>query len=166
MSDKRASSDGRAPTGQSGKGISLERAPRKLERSPRKPQTSKRPNREEKLLARLKTAEETLAAIQSGEVDALMVLGRRGEQVVTLKGGEPAYRMLVEAMSEGAATLSREGAVLYSNRRFAEMIRRPPEEVVGIAVHSLVEEKNGTDLERSSHRPRKGLRKENSTCAR
>src|SRR5712692_9369513 len=140
MSDKRASSDGRAPTGQSGKGISLERAPRKLERSPRKPPTSKRPNREEKLLARLKTAEETLAAIQSGEVDALMVLGRRGEQVVTLKGGEPAYRLLVEAMSEGAATLSREGAVLYSNRRFAEMIRRPTGKVVGITVHSLVEE--------------------------
>ena len=42
-----------------------------------------------------------------------MVFGRRGEQVVTLKGGEPAYRMLVEAMSEGAATLSSDGAVLY-----------------------------------------------------
>ena len=69
-----------------------------------------------------------------------MVLGRRGEQVVTLKGGEPAYRMLVEAMSEGAATLSRDGAVLYANRRFAEMIRKPAGKVVGIAVHSLVEE--------------------------
>ncbi len=55
-----------------------------------------------------------------------MVSGRRGEQVVSLKGGEPAYRMLVEAMSEGAATLSRNGAVLYCNRRFAELIRRPP----------------------------------------
>jgi PAS domain S-box-containing protein len=70
-----------------------------------------------------------------------MVLGRRGEQVVTLRGGEPAYRMLVEAMSEGAATLSSDGAVLYSNRKFAEMIRRPTGKVVGIAVHSLVEEK-------------------------
>jgi PAS domain S-box-containing protein len=70
-----------------------------------------------------------------------MVFGRRGEQVVTLKGGEPAYRMLVEAMSEGAATLSSDGAVLYSNRKFAEMIRRPPEEVAGITVQSLVEEK-------------------------
>ena len=99
------------------------------------------PDREEKLRARLKTAEETLAAIQSGEVDALMVSGPRGGQVVTLKGGEPAYRMLVEAMSEGAATLSSDGAVLYSNRKFAEMIRRPPGKVAGIAVHSLVEEK-------------------------
>jgi len=100
-----------------------------------------RPDQQEKLRARLETAEETLAAIQSGEVDALMVSGRRGEQVTTLKGGEPAYRMLVEAMSEGAATLSSEGAVLYSNRKFAEMIRRPPGRVAGMAVRSLLEEK-------------------------
>ena len=98
------------------------------------------PTQVEKLRARLKTAEETLAAIQSGEVDALVVSGRRGERVITLKGGEPAYRMLVEAMSEGAATLSREGVVLYSNRRFAEMIHRLTGKVVGIAVQSLVEE--------------------------
>jgi PAS domain S-box-containing protein len=49
--------------------------------------------------------------------------------------------MLVEAMSEGAATLSPEGAVLYANRRFAEMIRRPTGKTLGILVHSLVEEK-------------------------
>src|SRR5205814_1689007 len=103
--------------------------------------TSTRPQDEENLRARLKTAEETLAAIQSGEVDALVVAGRRGEQVVTLKGGEPAYRMLVEAMSEGAATLSSQGAVLYSNHKFAEMIRRPPGRIAGITIRSLLEEK-------------------------
>jgi PAS domain S-box-containing protein len=86
----------------------------------------------------LLTAEETLRAIQSGEVDALMVSGHQGEQVVSLKGGEPNYRMLVEAMSEGAATLSRDGAVLYCNRRFAEMMCRPPARLIGVAVQSLV----------------------------
>ncbi len=60
--------------------------------------------------------------------------------MVSLKGGEPAYRMLVEAMSEGAATLSRNGAVLYCNRRFAELVRKPAGKVVGIAVQSLVAE--------------------------
>jgi PAS domain S-box-containing protein len=143
MSHKRASSDRRVKGEASpAKDRLLERSLlRKRKRSPRKTAPSIRPDHEEKLRARLKTAEETLAAIQSGEVDALMVFGRRGEQVVTLKGGEPAYRMLVEAMSEGAATLSSEGAVLYSNRKFAEMIRRPPGKVAGITVHSLVEEK-------------------------
>jgi PAS domain S-box-containing protein len=67
-----------------------------------------------------------------------MVSGQHGERVVSLKGGEPAYRMLVEAMSEGAATLLQDGAVLYCNRRFAGIIGRPPEKLVGVAVQSLV----------------------------
>jgi signal transduction histidine kinase len=118
--------------------VSNKRALRTRKRSPRKPAPSIRSYAEEKFRDRLKAAEETLAAIQSGEVDALMVSGRRGEQLVKLKGGEPAYRMLVEAMSEGAAALSSDGAVLYSNRKFAEMIRRPPGKVVGMVVHSLL----------------------------
>jgi PAS domain S-box-containing protein len=44
-------------------------------------------------------------------------------------------------MSEGAATLSRNGAVLYCNRRFAELIGRQPGKVIGITVQSLVAEK-------------------------
>jgi PAS domain S-box-containing protein len=48
--------------------------------------------------------------------------------------------MLVEAMSEGAATLSRDGVVLYCNRRFAEMMGRPPERLIGVDVQSLVAE--------------------------
>ena len=93
-----------------------------------------------KLRARLKSAEETLRAIQSGEVDALMVSGRHGERVVSLKGGEPNYRMLVEAMSEGAATLSRNGVVLYCNRRFADLMSKPPGKIIGSALQSLVAE--------------------------
>jgi PAS domain S-box-containing protein len=106
----------------------------------RKAPPSTPPDQVTKLRARLGTAEETLRAIQSGEVDALMISGRRGEQVVTLKGGEPAYRLLVEAMSEGAAILSRDGVVLYCNRGLAEMMGRPPAKVPGTAVRSLVVE--------------------------
>ena len=80
----------------------------------------------------------------------------------TLKGGEPAYRLLVEAMSEGAATLSREGPMLYSNRRFAEMIRRPTGKVVGIAVHSLVEETERVRFGTFFADAQKGLQKANS----
>jgi PAS domain S-box-containing protein len=73
-------------------------------------------------------------------VDALMISGRNGERVVSLKGGEPNYRLLVEAMSEGAATLSRRGMVLYCNRGFADLISMPPGKVVGLALQSLVAE--------------------------
>jgi len=69
-----------------------------------------------------------------------MVSGSRGDQVVILKGGEPAYRMLVEAMSEGAAILARDGVVLYCNRRCGEMMSRPPGKLIGAAIESLLAE--------------------------
>jgi PAS domain S-box-containing protein len=140
MSNRRARSEGRVLQGRLPGKVASKAARRSLGPSPRKQPSSAPPEQETEILARLKTAEETLRAIQSGEVDALMVSGRRGEQVVSLKGGEPAYRMLVEAMSEGAATLSRNGAVLYCNRRFAELVRKPAGKVIGIAVQSLVAE--------------------------
>ena len=142
MSNKRARSDGRVlQGGLPGKVGAPKGARGSLGPSPPKLPSSTPRDQKKKLFSRLKVAEEILGAIQSGEVDAFMVSGRRGPQVVTLAGGEPAYRMLVEAMSEGAATLSRNGAVLYCNRRFAEMICIPPEKVIGMAVQSLVAEK-------------------------
>jgi len=141
MADKRAHPDGRTlKRGLPRKGNTppgTRRSPGPVPRKPRSPTPS---SQQAKLRARLETAEETLRAIQSGEVDALIVSGRHGEQLVSLKGGEPNYRMLVEAMSEGAATLSRDGVVLYCNRRFAEMMGRPPERLIGVDVQSLVAE--------------------------
>jgi PAS domain S-box-containing protein len=104
-------------------------------------------NQKTKLRARLKIAEDTLHGIQSGEVDALVVSGRLGAQVVSLKGGEPAYRVLVEAMSEGAATLSRDGVVLYCNGRIAELIGRTTGRAIGIPLQSLVAETERDRLE-------------------
>ncbi len=141
MANKRAYSDGRV----------LPKAPRRKIRAPHKssngqsPSAGKRPpstapDSQAGLRARLHSAEETLRAIQAGEVDALMVLGRQGARPVALKGGEPNYRMLVEAMSEGAATLSRNGAVLYCNHRFAELIGRTPGKIARTAVQSIVAE--------------------------
>jgi PAS domain S-box-containing protein len=139
MANKRPHSDGRVLEGGLPGKVAAARAVRGgLRPSARKLPSSTPPDEQSKLLARLETAEATLRAIQSGEVDAFMVSGRRGKQVVALKGGEPAYRMLVEAMSEGAATLSRNGALLYCNRRFAELVRRPHEKMIGLAVQSLV----------------------------
>ncbi len=120
------------------------RAPQKAPQGKRSPLSrrspSKSPDSQAKLHARLNSAEETLRAIQSGEVDALMVSGRQGARLVALKGGEPNYRMLVEAMSEGAATLSRDGYILYCNRRFAELLGRTPGKIAGTAAQSMVAE--------------------------
>ncbi len=164
MPNKRVRSDGRLlPGGLSGKVGAPESARQGLGPASRRLPSSKLPDQQTKLRTRLKTAEETLRAIRSGEVDALMVSGPRGERVVSLKGGEPAYRLLVEAMSEGAATLSRDGALLYCNRRFAELICMPPGKVIGRAIQSLVAETEIDRCKLSLPRLRRLLREANST---
>ncbi len=85
----------------------------------------------EDLRVRLAEAEEVLRAIRNGEVDAVVVDGGRGEQVYTLSGADRVYRRLVETMSEGAATLSANGGILYCNVRLAQMLGRPLDQVMG-----------------------------------
>ena len=51
------------------------------------------------LRQRLEEAEDTLRAIRTGEVDALVISTPDGEQIYTLEGAETAYRVMVEAMS-------------------------------------------------------------------
>jgi PAS domain S-box-containing protein len=139
MSNKRTRSDDRVLRGGLPGKVSAPKGTRRsLGASPRKLPTPTPLDQQEKLSARLKAAEGTLDAIHSGEVDAFVVSSRRGARVITLAGGEPAYRMLVEAMSEGAATLSRDGTVIYCNGRLAELIDRSPTKVIGVAVQSLV----------------------------
>lgn len=92
----------------------------------------------EDLRARLDEAEDTLRAIRSGEVDALVVSGVGGEQVYTLKGADHTYRLLIEEMSEGALTMTAEGVILYANRRFAEMVKTPLEQVIGSVIHTWI----------------------------
>lgn len=87
----------------------------------------------EELRRRLEEAEETLRAIRSGEVDALVVAGTEGERVYTLHGAEQPYRILIESMQQGAVTLDGEGAILYCNRSFADMVKRSHEKVIGTA---------------------------------
>ncbi|HEY6937970.1 MAG TPA: hypothetical protein VI424_12505, partial [Terriglobales bacterium] len=58
------------------------------------------------LRGQLQAAQETLEAIQSGAVDAVVVSSPGGDRLYTLTGAERAYRVFVEAMNEGAATVS------------------------------------------------------------
>ena len=86
------------------------------------------------LRGRLEEAEETLRAIQSGEVDALVM----GEEVYTLKGAETPYRILIEQMYEGAGTLADDGTVLYANRRLAELLRISLQDLIGASLRRFI----------------------------
>lgn len=95
----------------------------------------------EELRLRLEEAEETLRAIGSGEVDAFVVSGPEGEQqVFTLKGAEQPYRILVESMNEGAATLTADGTILYCNKRLSAMLKIPLENLIGTNLGTYVEQ--------------------------
>jgi len=92
----------------------------------------------ESLRLRLEEAEDALRAIGSGEVDAIVVSVPDGEQVFTLKGAEHAYRVLVETMNEGAATLAADGSILYCNKRLAVMLQVPLEMLLGTQLGTYV----------------------------
>jgi PAS domain S-box-containing protein len=83
------------------------------------------------LRERLEEAEQTIAAIRNGEVDAVVVTGPNGDQVFTLAGSDHVYRVIVENMQEAALNLSLDGTILFCNRRFCEMVGTPMERVVG-----------------------------------
>ncbi len=100
----------------------------------------------EDLRARLGEAEEMVRAIRRGEVDALVVEGAQGDQVFTLKGADHSYRIFLEEMHEGAATLTAQGVILYCNRRFAAIVGTPLEDVIGGSIYRFVREGERTDL--------------------
>lgn len=87
---------------------------------------------------RLKEAEETLEAIRSGDVDALVVSGPHGESVYTLKSAESPYRVLIESMNEGAANVSSEGLVLYCNGRIAHLLGPSFQSIIGMYLRDFV----------------------------
>jgi len=80
---------------------------------------------------RLTTSEETLRAIQQGEVDALVISTPQGEKIFTLQSADLSYRLLVEEMQQGAATISTDGIILYCNKSFANLLKKPLEKLIG-----------------------------------
>ena len=83
-------------------------------------------------------SEQIVLAIRHGRVDALVITGHDGEQVVTLEGSDQPYRVVLEAINDGAATLDDAGTVLYANSRFAEILRVSEQELIGTTLQSYV----------------------------
>jgi two-component system NarL family sensor kinase len=81
-------------------------------------------------------AQEIVLAIRRGGIDALVMQGAQGEKVVTLQGTEHPYRVLVESINDGAATLDADGIVLYANSRFAQILNIPVGKLTGSSLHN------------------------------
>jgi PAS domain S-box-containing protein len=112
----------------------------------------KRPTRSspevEELRRRLREAEDTINAIRDGYVEALVVSAPEGEQLYTLRTADQPYRLMVEQMREGALTLSADGAILYCNQRFAELVARPAERIAGQTLGDFLQADDHETLQR------------------
>ena len=94
----------------------------------------------DELRNRLTEAEETLNAIRSGDVDAIIVSGTEGEKIFSLVSAETPYRIIVQEMNEGVVTLSAEGIIMYCNQKFSEILAVPSEKIVGSSFSRFVVE--------------------------
>ena len=88
--------------------------------------------------AQLREAQQTIEAIRGGGIDSLMIGPPGQEQVYALVSADRPYRLIVEAMNEGAATVSPRGVILNANARLAAMTGRSAAHLVGTAVLDLI----------------------------
>ena len=89
---------------------------------------------------RLEEATDTIEAIRTGEVDALIVNDGEGHQLYTLKSADQTYRIFIEQMTEGAVTLNESGHILYCNSQFAQLVDLPLEKVTGKSFYKFITE--------------------------
>jgi len=89
----------------------------------------------------LAEANSTLNAIKNGEVDAFLVSNNVNDQVFVLKGADHIYRVILEEMQEGYATIASDGTILFCNKNFANIVKSPLEQVIGLSIYRLLKPK-------------------------
>ena len=93
----------------------------------------------DELHRQLAEARETIRAIQSGEVDAVVVIDDVLPRVLMLDSADKPYQLLVERMHQGAATLTVEGSILYCNEQFSRLLRVPLDSLRGRPMQELID---------------------------
>jgi PAS domain S-box-containing protein len=88
--------------------------------------------------AQLRELQQTIEAIRTGGVDSLIVGPPGQEQVYALATADRSYRLIVEAMNEGAATVSTRGVILDANPRLGSMTGQNASELIGTPVLDLI----------------------------
>ena len=104
----------------------------------------------QELHCQIKEAKGIIHAIRHGEVDALLISEKKGDQVYILQGADHVYREIIEEMQEGFITLSKEGVILFCNKNFAQMLGNRLEKVIGSSIYELLASPFETELFRRS----------------
>lgn len=92
----------------------------------------------QELRHQLEEAEGALRAIRCGHVDAFVVAHADGDVVYTLETADRPYRLFVQAMQHGAATLYEDGTILFCNDYLAKLLETPAERLAGAALRDFV----------------------------
>jgi PAS domain S-box-containing protein len=90
------------------------------------------------LQSRFDEAEENLNAIRNAEIDAIVTHGPDGPHIYTLESADYLYRVIIQDMNEGAATLTSDGTIFYSNAQLASMIQVPIEKITGQRLNDFI----------------------------
>jgi PAS domain S-box-containing protein len=90
------------------------------------------------LQRKLAEMEETVRAIQDGTVDGFVVGQGANQRIYTLDGADRPYRVFVESMQQGAATLYDDGSIAYSNQQLADLLKVPQSRIVGLALRDFI----------------------------
>jgi PAS domain S-box-containing protein len=67
--------------------------------------------------------------------------------IFTLDSADRAYRVLVETMNEGTATIACDGTILYCNQHFAELMKMASHAIVGKSIYRFVAPENKLTFE-------------------
>jgi len=96
--------------------------------------------------AELRELQQLVEAIRTGSFDSL-IIGPPGQEQVHYTT-DRSYRLIVEAMSEGAATVSTSGVILGANPRLGSMTGQNASELIGTQVLDLIAEAHRTAFAR------------------
>ena len=92
----------------------------------------------DELTRQLNEANDTIEAIRTGQIDALVVHDGDSHQLYTLKTADSTYRVFFEKMTEGAVTISQDGIIIYCNLQFASMVQLPLSGVIGLSFETFI----------------------------
>ncbi len=103
-------------------------------------QITKLTNENGMLRQQLFEATESINAIKTGNIDALVVAHKKAVKIYTEPAADKTYRILIEKMHEGAVTMDKTGMILYCNSCFADMIGLPLEKAIGAKMSHFIDD--------------------------
>ncbi len=117
----------------------------------------------EQLTDRLAEAEQTIQALLSGQVDAVIDAASRTPILLAnaqsaLSESEERYRQIVESTSDGIFKVDVADLIVFTNHRFAEMLGYTSHELLGQSIFSFMDEESRAFAIAAAKRPGEGTK--------